>query len=208
MLDNRLSIDVAAFLINWKQIQLFEFVDNFGINANGGTATSKGLEWTLRSCQSTTSTSTLTGAYVEAYLTAQAHRRPEAHDGDQLPYAPKWSNSLDADYTWKAFGDYNAFAGATWSYIGSRVNDFTASTTIAGNAVVFAPNPRVDLGGYNTINLRAGLDNERWSFELYCKNLADSRGLTYLRQLGHAELRRGLTLQQPRTIGATVDLRL
>ncbi len=46
-LDNRLSIDVAAFLINWQKIQLSEFVENFTIDANGGSAQSKGFEWTL-----------------------------------------------------------------------------------------------------------------------------------------------------------------
>lgn len=207
LLDNRLSLDLAAFLIKWKQIQLYEFVENTGISANGGTATSRGLEWNVAFMPVDHLTLTLTGAYVKAYLTAQA-TAAGGNDGDELPYAPKWSNSVDAAYTWKAFADYNALVGATWSYIGSQVNDFTASTVISGNAVVFEPNPRVDLGSYNTINLRAGLDSDRWSFELYCKNLADSRGLTYYASSGTPNFGGGITLQQPRTIGVTVDLRL
>ena len=43
---------------------------------------------------------------------------------------------------------------------------------------------RADLGGYNTLNLRAGLDNGRWSFELYCKNIADTRGLASYTSIG------------------------
>ena len=74
-LDNRLSVDVAAFLIDWNKIQLFEVVQNFGINANGGTARSKGLEWTLGLTPLTGLNLTLTGAYVDAYLT-RTHRRP------------------------------------------------------------------------------------------------------------------------------------
>ena len=46
-LDGRLSIDVAAFHVDWKDIQLFEVVDNVGINANGGKAKSQGVEWTF-----------------------------------------------------------------------------------------------------------------------------------------------------------------
>jgi outer membrane receptor protein involved in Fe transport len=38
LLDHRLSIDVAAFLIDWSKIQLLQVVENFGINANGGKA--------------------------------------------------------------------------------------------------------------------------------------------------------------------------
>jgi iron complex outermembrane recepter protein len=207
LLDNRLSVDVDTFLVQWKKIQLFEFVDNFGINANGGTATSKGLEWTLGLTPVEGLNLTLTGAYVDAYLTSDA---PAAGGvtGDQLPYAPKWSDSLDAIYTWKAFADYDAFAGATWSYIGSRVDDFAATAAVVGGAIVFEPNPRAGLGGYNTLDLRAGLQDQRWTFELYVKNLTDNRGLTFYSNSGTPNFGGSITIQQPRTIGATIDLHL
>jgi iron complex outermembrane recepter protein len=206
-LDNRLSIDVDAFLINWKKIQLFEFVDDFGINANGGTATSRGLEWSFGLTPVDGLNVTLTGAYVDAYLTANAPATG-GFTGDPLSYAPKWSNSLDASYTWRAFADYSAFAGATWSYIGSRFNDFAATAAVQGDAIVFEPNPRADLGGYNTLDLRTGLENGRWTFELYCKNVADSRGLTFYTNTGTPNLGGAIAIQQPRTIGVTIDLRL
>jgi iron complex outermembrane recepter protein len=206
-LDNRLSIDVDAFLINWKKIQLFEYVDDVGINANGGTATSKGFEWSFGLTPVEGLNFTLTGAYVDADLTADA---PAAGgvDGNQLPYAPKWTNSLDAAYTWKAFADYNAFAGATWSYIGARASDFSATPNIVNDAIIFEPNPRAELGGYNTLNLRAGLDNGRWTLSLYCKNVADTRGLTYYSSTGTPNFGGAVTIQQPRTIGVTIDLHL
>ncbi len=80
LLDKRVSIDVAAFLVDWKKIQLFEEVQvpgypPFGINANGGSARTKGIEWTLGYTPVTGLTFTLVGAYVDAYLTAPA---PEA----------------------------------------------------------------------------------------------------------------------------------
>jgi iron complex outermembrane recepter protein len=207
LLDNRLSVDVDAFLVQWKKIQLFEFVDNFGINANGGTATSKGLEWTFGLTPVDGLNLTLTGAYVDAYLTSDA---PAAGGitGDPLPYAPKWSDSLDAIYTWKAFADYNAFAGATWSYIGSRVDDFAATAAVVGGAIVFEPNPRVGLGGYNTLDLRTGLQDERWTFELYVKNLTDNRGLTFYSNTGTPNFGGSIAIEQPRTIGVTIDLHL
>jgi outer membrane receptor protein involved in Fe transport len=204
LLDNRLSVDLAAFLIDWKDIQLEQEFDSFGFTANGGKATSRGLEWSLGLTPVDGLSLTLTGAYVDAYLTADAPATG-GRNGDQLPYAPKWSNSLDAAYTWKAFADYSAFVGATWSYIGSRTPDFETTTVIVGGPPV--SEPRANLGGYNTINLRAGLDNGRWAFELYCKNLADSRGLTSYVNAGTPNFGGTITLQQPRTIGATIDLR-
>ncbi len=49
-LDGRLSIDVAAFHVDWKDIQLFEVVDNIGINANGGKAQIAGRGMDIRLC--------------------------------------------------------------------------------------------------------------------------------------------------------------
>jgi iron complex outermembrane recepter protein len=205
-LDNRLSVDVAAFVIDWTKIQLLEIVENFGVNANGGSARSKGLEWTFGLTPVSGLVFTLNGAYVDASLTSPA---PDAggHDGDPLPYAPKWSTSLDGSYTWPAFGDMNAFAGATWSYIGSRINDFSASTEVVDNAVVSEPNPRVQLPDYSTVNLRLGLQNKRWMFELYCKNVGDTRGITYYTNQGSPNFGGSIGLAQPRTLGATLTAR-
>jgi iron complex outermembrane recepter protein len=208
--EQRLSVDVAAFLVDWTRIQLFEQVQiaglaPFGINANGGTARSKGLEWTLASTPVTGLTFTLTGAYVDAYLTSAA---PAAggNDGDPLSYVPKFSTSLDGAYTWRAFDDFDAFAGATWSYMGSRFNDFSTTPPTPG-ALTLVPVPRVDLASYNTVNLRAGLENGRWMFELYGKNVGDTRGIAYYVDSGTPNFGGALNYIQPRTVGALVTLR-
>lgn len=207
LLDRRLSVDVAAFLVDWKSIQLFEFLQvagtpGFGINANGGTARSKGLEWTLGLTPATGLALTLTGAYVDAYLTSPASAAG-GRDGDQLPFVPKWSTSLDAAYTWRAVGDFNAFAGATWSYFGSRFPGFAATPDATGT---FQPEPRPELSSYNTVNLRAGLDNGRWALELYCKNAGDTRGITDYGNAGSPNYGGGVVYIVPRTIGATATV--
>lgn len=204
--DNRLSIDVAAFLIDWSKIQLTQIVDNFGVNTNGGTARSQGLEWTFGLTPVTGLNFTLTGAYVDAYLT-EAAPAAGGNDGDRLPYAPKWSTSLDGSYNWHAFGGFNALAGATWSYIGSRRSDFASTIEVVGGAVVGVPDPRPELGGYNTVGLRAGLESPRWLFVLYCKNLGDVRGITYYNNEGAPNFGGQLGITQPRTVGATVTAR-
>jgi outer membrane receptor protein involved in Fe transport len=202
LLDRRLSIDVAAFLVDWKDIQLLEFISPYGFNANGGTARSKGLEWTLGLTPVTGLTFTLTGAYVDAYLTSPA---PAAggNEGDPLPFAPKWSTSLDGAYTWHAFGQSNAFVGATWSYFGSRFSDFSATPGATG----LVPDVRPELPSYNTVNLRAGLENDRWTFLLYCRNVGDTRGITYFENSGTPNFGGAVSYSQPRTLGATVTAR-
>ena len=208
LLDRTLSVDVAAFLVDWKKIQLFEEIlvagqPPFGINANGGTARTEGLEWTFGLTPATGLTFTLTGAYVDAYLTSTA-TAAGGNDGDPLPFVPRWSWSLDGAYTWRAFGDYNAFAGVTWSYLGPRFNDFSA-LPVGGGAL--APEPRPELPSYSTVNLRAGLENGRWAFELYCKNLGDIRGVAYYSNAGTPNYGGALNYVTPLTLGATATVR-
>ncbi|MBV8876428.1 MAG: hypothetical protein JO158_01870, partial [Gammaproteobacteria bacterium] len=165
-------------------------------------ARSKGLEWTLAATPLTGLTFTLTGAYVDSYLTSAA---PDAggNEGDRLPYATKFSTSLDGAYTWRAFSDFEAFAGATWSYIGSRSNDFSTTQTATG----LAPDPRPELPSYSTVNLRAGLENGRWTFELYAKNVGDTRGISYYVSAGSPNYGGVAAYSQPRTLGALVTAR-
>src|SRR5699024_9672210 len=44
LLDRRLAIDVSAFYIDWKQIQLNTFKGGFSFLSNGGEAKSQGVE--------------------------------------------------------------------------------------------------------------------------------------------------------------------
>ena len=198
-MDRRLSVDVAAFLVNWNDIQLLEVVNGFGVNANGGTARTEGVEWTFGFTPVTGLNLTLNGAYTDAYLTANAPATGGV-DGDRLPYVPKWTGTLDGSYTWHAFNNYNMFAGASWVYIGSRWTDFSST----GGAT---PNPRAELGGYNTVNLRFGLENANWTFLLWAKNLADERGISTYSSTGTPNLGGSVIWQQPRSVGLTITAR-
>lgn len=205
-LDNRLSVDVAAFLINWQKIQLSEFVQNYTISANGGSAQSKGIEWTLGLTPVKGLNFLLTGAYVDAHLTSSA---PAAGgtDGDELSFVPKLTTSLDGSYTWPVVSDFDGFVGATWVYTGSRISDFASSLSVVGGAIVFTPDPRTTLPSYNTVNLRAGLESSRWSVELYARNLGDTRGITSYGSSGTPSFGGSITLIQPRTVGAAATLK-
>lgn len=194
-LDGRLSLDVAAFHVDWKDIQLYQVVNGFGVNANGGTAHSQGLEWAFGYLPVHGLTFQLTGAYTDAKLTSDA---PDinAFDGDPLPYAPKWTTSLDGQYEWAAFGDYKALVGATWSYVDSRSSDFATYAQTAG------PPIQRELPSYNTWGLRLGLANARYRFSVYGKNLSDEHGITNFNNAGSPY--NTITVIQPRTFGVTL----
>jgi iron complex outermembrane recepter protein len=196
-LDGRLSIDLAAFHVDWKDIQLYQVVDSIGINANGGTARSQGFEWAFGYLPVHGLTFQLTGAYTDAKLTSDA---PDinASNGDPLPYAPKWTTSLDGQYEWAAFGDYKALVGATWSYVDSRSSDY--STYQASPPP--APAVQKELPSYNTWSLRFGLENAHYRFSVYGKNLSDEHGITNFNDAGSPYPT--ISVIQPRTFGITL----
>jgi iron complex outermembrane recepter protein len=194
-LDGLLSIDVAAFHVNWKDIQLTEVLGGFNFNGNGGTARSQGLEWTFAYIPVHGLTFTWTGAYTDAKLTSDA---PGVNgvSGDPLPYAPKLGTSLDGEYDWAAFADYKGFVGTTWSYVGARRSDFGSSVDLIS---------QVALPDYNTIAARAGLENGRYRVTVWGKNLSDSRGITSYASSGAPGLAGEIAVIQPRTIGVTLS---
>jgi iron complex outermembrane receptor protein len=192
-LDGRLSIDVAAFHVNWQDIQLFEVVDNLGVNANGGKARSQGVEWTFAYVPVHGLTLGWTGAYTDAKLTSPAPA-VNGHSGDPLPYAPKWGTSLDAEYDWNLSANFKGFVGAAWSYVDTRSTDFASSPTGA----------QLELPTYNTFEARIGFDSAHYRVTLNGKNLGDKRGISSYVASGAPGPAGELTVIQPRTIGVTL----
>jgi iron complex outermembrane recepter protein len=192
--DGRLSLDIALFHVDWKNIQLLEEVAGFGINANGGTARSQGVEWTFAFIPVDGLTLQWTGAYTDAYLTSDA---PDlnAVAGNRLPYAPKWGTGVDAEYKQTLFGDLSGFVGLTYSYVGAREADFASSSATPAGQVV--------LPSYNTYGARLGLEKGNYRLTFYGKNLSDSRGFTDYSSSGAPYSTVAVT--QPLTLGVTLS---
>jgi iron complex outermembrane receptor protein len=194
--NRALSLDIAAFYLDWKDIQLFAVVNDTGVNANGGTAVSKGVELTATARPVKGLSFALNGAYTDAYLTQDTDPVVGGLDGDPLPYVPKWSWSLSGDYEWTVMTDATAYVGSTVSYTGNRTPDFGTR------------DPDGDLRKvpkYTTIALRAGIDAGHWSVEAYVQNLTNKRGITSIAGEGfypNGAIAAGVI--RPRTIGLTV----
>ena len=196
LFNKQFTIDVAVFDIKWKDIQILGFVDTasgpVGINGNSGSAESKGIEWNFLWQPVAGLTVGVLGAYTDAKLKADAPGLG-AKSGDELPYVPDVSSTLNVDYTWKAFGNYSAIVGGSWVYTGTRYTSFSPSVDVI--------EPHVKLPTYNTLDLRAGLESGRYSFELYGHNLSNERGITEYQNQGGANQTGRATFIQPRTFG-------
>jgi outer membrane receptor protein involved in Fe transport len=88
----------------------------------------------------------------------------------ELPFAPKFTGSLDAEYEWTR-GKYSPFLGATAVHTGSQNATFANSALPAQDFV---------LNSYTTLDVRAGLrgaDN-KWTVMAYCHNCASKYYVT------------------------------
>lgn len=191
--DHRLALEVTAFLIDWKDIQLLAQVENFGVNTNGGSARSKGIEFNVAARPIPELSLFANGAYVDAYLTKDAPAIVGGMKGDPLPYNPKFSTTIGAEYDHPMASGMTAHAGINWHYTGRRHSDFDAAVG------------QQSLDPFGQIDAHAGFDFGRFTVDAFVHNLTDSRGIVNLGTLGTAPNGDyAAAVIEPRTIGISL----
>jgi iron complex outermembrane recepter protein len=214
-LGRRASFDIAAYHLNWKDIQLITVIDGVGVNINGGSAVSNGIEASLILRPMTGLQLGVNGAWIDAHLTSDTPPLAGGFDGDRLPYVPKVSFSLNADYEWKVSNAATAFVGGTFAYTGSQRDNFNVSEIVGVNpdgSFIFAFTPQRRVPDYAIIDLRAGVEFDRFTIEAYVKNLTNTEGVSSLTVLTDQVLDNNIlpgnairaALTRPRTIGLSL----
>lgn len=209
------SFDLSAFYLNWKDIQLYSFVNGFGINVNGGTASSAGVEGQLTLHPLQGLSLNVNGAYTNAHLTEDTPPLAGGFNGDRLPYVPKVSVSVNADYEWHLTDSATAYVGGTLAYKGSQRDNFNISriTGFDANGPIYQFFPQRRIPEYATIDLRGGVQVDRFTIEAYVKNLTNTEGVSSLGVLEDAVFHNNIlpdnsiraALTRPRTIGVQVS---
>jgi outer membrane receptor protein involved in Fe transport len=195
-LDRRFGIDIAAYDIDWTNIQVSVNRNGFGgiANAPGG-ATITGAELTLTAKPVRNFTATGAFAYQHAYLKEQ-EADLGASQGERLPNVPRFTGSLNADYQlWDA--SLRPTMGASVRYVSDRRSGFNNSEGVPGI------NPQYRLPAYTAVDLRGGVELNIYNshpldLQLYVHNVFDNLG-----QLSLFEPQFGarVAIQQPRTFG-------
>ena len=148
----------------------------FGANGNGRRARSEGAEFvaTVRPVRGLSLSANV--AYTHAKLLddttpgaghPQPHRRPRR---GSLPFTPRWSGTLSGDYEWSVGGNARAYVGANLRAVTHSTSGFSASYRAAFGHLIVMP-------GYQTVDLRAGVDFGHFSIGAYARNLTNSAGL-------------------------------
>ncbi|MEO7066849.1 MAG: TonB-dependent receptor [Rhodanobacter sp.] len=167
LLDKRMTLDVSGFYIDWDKIQLTTTAGGFVFLGNGGKARSQGVEanWQYAAARGLVLSANAT--WTDAQLAADTPEGLYGYKGDALPWVPKWNANVGVDYDFPIAGSWSGFIGGNYRYIGARKTDFQAE-----------PGPRFDVPGYNRVDLHAGLYYDKWTFQVYVKNLNDNRGIS------------------------------
>ena len=215
--DRSFGIDLSGFYVDWDDILILSTANSaagpVGVNANGKRARTYGGEATatLRPGQGFEVSANL--AYTRANLRDDTIANGGLNltgglRGDELPFVPRWSGNVSADYRW-------TIAGAT-AFVGGDVHLQSDQKAGFDAAYRAAYGRRITLDGYETVNLRAGAEFGAFTIQVYARNLTDSQGLinagTFPTTVPASIGGNGIPLIRatsirPRTLGATVGVR-
>jgi outer membrane receptor protein involved in Fe transport len=194
--DRTFGIDLSAFFIDWKDIQLLTAIAGVTTYLNAGGAHIKGLELTLTARPAPAFVATGAFSYNDGQVTDD-NAALGAKAGERLPNSPHFTAALNFDY--RARGNpLHPALGATIRYVSNRTASFDANGSL----------PQYRLPGYASVDLRAGLTAGPVDVQLYVHNLFDRRGQlsaqTVLSAFGGPAQ---VTMLRPRTIGLELSTR-
>ncbi|MCP3732532.1 TonB-dependent receptor [Sphingomonas sp. MG17] len=200
MWDNRVTLNTAAYYVDWSDIQLtFRNANGQGYITNAGDARSYGIESELSfrpnasfelNAAVTINHSALTKNNPGILRRAASARGAAVYGvfkGDRLPGSQELSLAGGIQYN---LG--NAFIRVDDTYVGPSYIDFMKAGSLK-------------IGDYNLVNLRLGYRGDNFDVTLFAENLFNDRGI--VNAVPNADLV-GLTdaafRVRPRTVGATL----
>jgi len=199
-LDRRATLNVAAYRIDWKDVQqaIADPVCGSLFFANFGEARSEGaeVEFSLRPVESLLLNAS--ASYTHAKYTKIDDAFVGVVDvqpGDALSEVPEWKYAASGEYTF-AIGDRRSgYLRADWQYVDSIPTGVTT---------------RVDRGSYDVVNASVGLLSGPWEVSLYVQNAGNTKGTLAIRQDATAAIDGVFDSRistAPRTIGMLVRMR-
>lgn len=198
--DNRLTANLAAFYIDWNniQVQANRVSDTIQFATNIGGAVSKGIEFELVARPVDGVRLQASGAYIDARIDDLSPGEAAisgAEDGIRLA-TPKFSGSATAAYTFAVGDTETAFVSGNVAYVGSYPGLFP---NVPGQPGV--PSPQYGVTDeYVFANAYAGLNiTPDLVITAYVENVFDNDAITYVHPEAFLDGRHGRL--RPRTFG-------
>jgi len=166
-LERRLTVNAAAYRINWADIQQgIELPCGFGLITNFGNAVVKGAELEISGKLTQRITAGLSGTYLKATL-QQDLPAVGAVAGDQIQSVPNWQYGLYAETTFPLLDENDGFARMDYQYTGSSFSNY-------GRLSDGTRDPSAEVQVTRLLNLRTGLRLKNWEFALSGQNLINN----------------------------------
>ncbi|MBR0345607.1 MAG: TonB-dependent receptor, partial [Rudaea sp.] len=185
--DRHLTVNLAAYYIDWRDLQTFVYRPDIGPSAffveNVSAARSKGFEWEIAWAPEAVAGLTLgfNGNVTDARFTKDAPFEGKA--GNRLPQVPANNSSAFAQYEFPIADSKAGFVRVDYQRVGTFYN--SGSNTLSS-------------GGYDLVNLRAGVDlSERWRVNVFVNNAGNTVADLYK----YYSTYYGTFRNPPRTIG-------
>ena len=198
LFDNRVSLNLSAYYIEWEDIQVDIRLDcSVTINANAGQASIRGLEFDSTFALGDNWDVNFAVGVADSELDEDAPALGGSA-GDPLPEVSELTASAGVQYSFPLVGDFSGYVRADTSYGDQSLYNFRIS------------NPRLrDIKEeLLLLNLRFVVDYEEWEFSLYAKNALNEIQRGQCRDSSLLIPGERITCTNvPRTVGIGVDRR-
>jgi len=199
LLERRVSYELSVYHMDWKDVQVTQSFPLAGGGAdvgvgNAGKAKSDGVEMAITAQLSDAITIGVNAAYNDARVTVDAPR-VGAVSGNALPYAPKFSSNVFAEYRPHLTDTIDGLIGATYTYRGRQKAGFQNSST------------PFTVPSYGTLDLRAGLDWEQYSLTVTVDNVTNEDDLTFVYGSNYKGGPLSGYTVRPRTYGVALEVK-
>ena len=200
LLDNRLTLNVSAFYIDWKNIQQDVVLpaSGFDFETNVGKANISGFELEGRLRASDQLVLTAAASWTRAVFSEDQPALGTTDGtptgplnvvkGDRIQGVPRYSARLGFEYRFNAMGAGRSFVRANGQWTGSSIGNL-----VRGSTDHLRP-------GYFNLDASTGMTFDKWEFTLFAKNLLNNYKIIQRPSIQGVD--EALYLR-PRTIGIT-----
>ncbi len=230
LLNRSLQINLAAYQIDWSNIQITLFdqnISNQTFTTNLVDARIKGIEGDVTWRATSELTFNAAGSYNDSSLTRYRKNTVVLLPlGSPLSNSPKFQFNIRMRYETELSSGLKPYFQASFHHVGSSISSiidnvsiryptfnatagYAASVPVTYNGVTIRPGDVVTplrasqpQGSYNTVSAAFGVSRDNWTLEVFGENLTDERPELY-KSGNDGELR--ITTSRPRTIGVRVS---
>ena len=196
--NHKLIVNLDAFRIDWTNMQVTQRTPNgaFSYIGNAAAARVQGIEFetSIQPVHGFTingNATYMTAKLTEDQLAPNLATASSGRAGDRIPYVPKFTAGVGAQYTWPLFGEVNGLVRGDFSHSSGYYSDFRPTYVYTRY-----------INGYEMVNTRIGIEKPNdWGAYIFVNNLFDVLAISRETSSAIGVGLTSVTSARPRTIG-------